>query len=192
MQEGVPPQLHGSHNGPVCASALRTQVKSLDLGSPFASKSNVVAYDRHVLFTSDDPTDATRHRAPGPISMTRIEEAFVHEMPEQLVGLVFAQADLVAYVCDLSVGVYLVPSALALVDSPEHRSALVVGKLCRHYAPLPLVPLPTLRLPGRSKLHSARDAARPGRTSLVPHFSLVLTGAKSQAEARRGVFSNSA
>ena len=69
----------------------------LDLGSPFASKPNVVAYDRHVLFTSDDPTGATRHRAPCPISTTRIEEAFVHEMPEELVGLVFAQADLVAY-----------------------------------------------------------------------------------------------
>jgi len=68
-----------------------------DLGSPFASKPNVVAYDRHVLFAADDPADATRHRAPCPISTTRIEEAFVHEMPEELVGLVFAQADLVAY-----------------------------------------------------------------------------------------------
>jgi hypothetical protein len=46
---------------------------------------------------------------PGPISTTRINEAFVHEMPEQLVGLVFAQADLVAYACDLGVGVYLAP-----------------------------------------------------------------------------------
>ena len=119
-------------------------------GSPFASEPNVVAYDRHVLFTSDDPADATRHRTPSPISTTRIDEAFVHEMPEQLVGLVFAQADLVAYECDLGVGVYLVPSALALVDSPEHRLALVVGKLCRHYAPLPLVPLPTVRLPDRT------------------------------------------
>ena len=74
-------------------------MKLLDLGSPFASKANVVAYDRHVLFTSDDSADATRHRAPGLISTTRIDEAFVHEMPEQLVGLVFAQADLVAYAC---------------------------------------------------------------------------------------------
>jgi hypothetical protein len=54
------------------------------------------------------------------------------------------------YACDLGVWVYLVPSALTLVDSPEHRSALVIGKLCRHYAPLPLVPLPTLRLPDRT------------------------------------------
>ena len=68
------------------------QVKLLDLGSPFASEPNVVTYDRHVLFTSDDPAGATRHRAPSLISTTRIEEAFVHEMPEQLVGLVFAQA----------------------------------------------------------------------------------------------------
>ena|SRR5215211_300776 len=68
------------------------QVKLLDLGLPFASKANVVAYERHVLFTSDDPTGAARHRAPCPISTTRIEEAFVHKMPEQLVGLVFAQA----------------------------------------------------------------------------------------------------
>jgi hypothetical protein len=122
----------------------------LDLGSPFASEPKVIAYDRHVLFTSDDPADATRHRAPGLISTTRIEEAIVHEMTEQLVGLVFAQADLVAYACDLGIGIYLVPSALALLDSPEHRFALVVGKLCRHYAPLPLVPLPTLRLPDRT------------------------------------------
>jgi hypothetical protein len=68
-----------------------------DLGSSFASKPNVVAYDRHVLFTSDDPAYATRHSAPSPISTTWIEEAFVHEMPEQLVGLVFPQADVLAY-----------------------------------------------------------------------------------------------
>ena len=94
------------------------QVKLLDLGSPFACKPNVVAYDRHVLFTSDDPTGATWHRAPCPISMTRLDEAFVHEMPEELVGLVFTQADAFAYACDLGVGIYLIPSALALVDSP--------------------------------------------------------------------------
>src|ERR671920_1975539 len=122
------------------------QVELLDLGSPFASKANVVAYDRHVLFTSDDPTRATRHRASGLISTTRIEEPLVHELPEQLVGLIFAQADALAYVCDLGVGIYLVPSTLALVDSSEHRFALVVGKLCRHYAPLPLVLLLTVRL----------------------------------------------
>jgi hypothetical protein len=125
-------------------------VELLDLGSPLASKPNVVAYDRHVLFAADDPADAARHRAPGPISTTRIDEAFVYETPEQLVGLVFAQANHVAYACDLSVGVYLVPSALALVDSPEHRFALVVAKICRHYAPLPLVSLSTVRLPERA------------------------------------------
>jgi hypothetical protein len=130
-----------------------------DLGSSFASKANVVAYDRHVLFTSDDPTGATRHRAPSPISTTWIEEAFVHEMPEELVGLVFAQADLVAYACDLGVGVYLVPSALTLVDSREHLSALVVGKLCRHYAPLPLVPPPIVRLPDRTATCPLRTAS---------------------------------
>jgi hypothetical protein len=91
--------------------------------------------------------------------MTRIDEAFVHEMPEELVGLDFAQADLVAYACDLGVGVYLVPSALTLVDSPEHGIALVVGKLCRHYVPLPLVPFPTVRLPDRIATRPARDAA---------------------------------
>jgi hypothetical protein len=127
-------------------------VELLDLGSPFASKANVVTYDRHVLFAADDPANATRHRAPSPISTTRIDEAFVHEMPEEPVGLVFAQADLVAYVCELGVGIYLVPSALALVDSPEHGFALVVGKLCRHYAPLPLVPLLTVRLPDRTAI----------------------------------------
>jgi hypothetical protein len=68
-----------------------------NLGSPFASKPNVVAYDRHVVFASDDPADATRHRPPGPISTTRIDGAFVHEMPEQLVGLIFAQAAALAY-----------------------------------------------------------------------------------------------
>ena len=40
---------------------------------------------------------------------------------------------LVAYACDLGVGVYLVPSTLTLVYSPEHRFELVVGKpLVRH------------------------------------------------------------
>src|SRR5215208_8254206 len=141
---------------PFCAP----QVKLLDLGSPFASKANVVSYDRHILFTSDDPTGATRHRAPGLISTTRIDEAFVHKMPEELVGLVFAQADLVAYVCDLGVGVYLVPSALALVDSPEHGSALVVGKLCGHYAPLPLVWPPIVRLPDRTATCPRRRLSR--------------------------------
>jgi hypothetical protein len=140
--EAIPPP------PPFCAP----QVELLDHSSPFASKANVVAYDRHVLFTSDDPTGATRHCAPSPISTTRIEEAFVHEMPEQLVGLVFAQADLVAYACDLGVGVHLIPSALTLVDSPEHGFALVVGKLCRHYAPLPIVPLLTVRLPDRTAI----------------------------------------
>jgi hypothetical protein len=107
------------------------QVELLDHSSPFASEPNVVAYDRHVLFTSDDPADATRHRTPSPISTTRFDEAFIHEMPEQLVGLVFAQADLVAYACDLGVGVYLVPSALTLVDSPEHGFALIVSRVMR-------------------------------------------------------------
>src|SRR5215204_1904380 len=144
------------------------QVELLDLGSPFASEPNIVTYDRHVLFTSDDPIGTTRHRAPGPIGTTRIEEAFVHEMPEELVGLVFAQADLAAYACDLCVGVYLVPSALALVDSPEHRSALVVGKLCRHYAPLPLVTPPTVRLPDRTStcpIFACSRASQLGITS---------------------------
>src|SRR5215211_2147818 len=140
---------------PFCAP----QVKLLDLGSPFASKPDVVAYDRHVLFTSDDPTGATRHRAPCPISTTRFDEAFVHEMTEELVGLVFAQADLVAYSCDLGVGIYLVPSALTLMDSREHLSALVVGKLCRHYAPLPLVPPPIVRLPDRTATCPLRTAS---------------------------------
>jgi hypothetical protein len=92
--------------------------------------------------------------------MTRIDEAFVHEMPEELVGLVFAQADLVAYAYDLGVGVYLVPSALALLDSLEHLSALVIAKLCRHYAPSPLVPPPTVRLPDRTATRPRRCFSR--------------------------------
>ncbi len=103
----------------------------MDLGSSFTSKPNVVTYDRHVPFAADDSADAARHRAPGPISTTRIDEAFVHKTPEQLVGSVFAQADALAYACDLGVGVYLVPSALALVDSPEHRFALIVSGVTR-------------------------------------------------------------
>jgi hypothetical protein len=113
--------------------ARRVKVMLPDPSSPFAGKPNVVANDRHVIFASDDPADATRHRASGPISTTRIDEAFVHEMPEQFVGLVFAQADLAAYACDLGVGVYLVPSALALVDSPEHGFALIVSRVTRLY-----------------------------------------------------------
>ena len=77
--------------------ARAPQVELLDLGSPSASKPNVVAYDRHVLFASDNPAGAARHRASGPISSTRIDEAFVHELPEQIIGLVFAQADALAY-----------------------------------------------------------------------------------------------
>src|SRR5919107_1980801 len=84
------PSLRGPDEGgrrrtppvPPCAP----QVKLLDFGSPLASKANVVAYDRHVLFAADDPTGTTRHRAPGLISTTRVEEAIVHEMTEQLVG----------------------------------------------------------------------------------------------------------
>jgi hypothetical protein len=90
-------------------------VELLALSSPFVSRPNVVAYYRYVLFASDDPAYATRHSSPGPISTARIDEAFVHELPEQLVGRIFAQADAFAYACDLGVGVYLVPSALALV-----------------------------------------------------------------------------
>jgi hypothetical protein len=130
-----------------------------DFGAPFASKANVVAYDRHVLFASDDPADAAWHRAPGSIRSTRVDEAFVHELPEQLVGFIFAQADLVAYACDLGVGVYLVPSAFALVDSPEHGFALVVGIICRHYAPLPLVTPLSVRLPDRTAICPLRTAS---------------------------------
>jgi hypothetical protein len=106
--------------------------------------------------------------------MTRIDEAFVHETPEQLVGSVFAQTELVAYACDLGVRVYLVPSTLALADGPEHRFALVVGELCRYYAALPLVPLPTARLPDstatrpRWRLSSAVTAA-VGIPLMAPH-----------------------
>ena len=38
--------------------------------------------------------------APRPDKPTRIDEAFVHEMPEQLVGWVFAQAEALAYACE--------------------------------------------------------------------------------------------
>jgi hypothetical protein len=68
------------------------------------------------------------------------------------------------YACDLGVWVYLVPSALTLVDSPEHRSALVIGKHCRHYAPLPLVPLPTLRLPDRTATRPHRRLPRMAKS----------------------------
>jgi hypothetical protein len=80
-------------------------------------------------------------------------------MSEVLVESVFAQAALVAYACDLGVGIYLVPSALAFVDFPEHGFALVGGKLRRHYVPLPLVPLPTVRLPDRTAIFSPRCRA---------------------------------
>jgi hypothetical protein len=95
--------------------------------------------------------------------MTRLDEAFVHKMPEELVGLVFAQAGTLAYACDFGVGIYLVPSTLAFVDSPEHRFALMVGKLFWHYAPLPLVPPPTVRLPDRSATRPGRRLSRAGK-----------------------------
>jgi hypothetical protein len=164
--------------------ALIVKLVPGDLGSPFASKANVVAYERHVLFTSDDPAGATRHRAPDLISTTRIEEAFVHEMPEELVGLVFAQADLAAYACDLGVGVYLVPSTLALLDSPEHGIALVVGKLCRHYAPLPLDPLPIVRLPDRTvtcplRIASSQATLLCGREEASANFACRVLGSST-------------
>ena len=96
-RNGAPRGGVGRDNGTRRHLPHAPQVELLDHSSPFASKANVVAYDRHVLFAADDPVDATRHRSPCPISTTRIDEAFVHEMPEELVGLVFAQADLVAY-----------------------------------------------------------------------------------------------
>jgi hypothetical protein len=134
-----------------------------DLGSPFASKPNVIAYDRHVLFASDDPADAAWHRAPGSISSTRIDEAFVHQLPEQLIGSIFAQADLVAYACDLGIGVYLVPSAFALVNRSEHGFALVVSIICRHYAPLPLVP------PADREATASQRQQTPGIPLTAPH-----------------------
>jgi hypothetical protein len=100
----VSPWLGGADEDSRPQPTLRIKFVLPDLGSPFASKANVVAYDRHVLFASDDPANATRHRTPCPISTTRINEAFVQKLPEELVGLVFAQADALAYECELGVG----------------------------------------------------------------------------------------
>src|SRR5918995_4556907 len=97
----------GRDNGARQLLPRTPQVELPNLGSPFASKPNVVAYDRHVVFAPDDAAGAARHRAPCPISTTRIDEAFVHELPEQREGLVFAQADALAYARDLGVRVYL-------------------------------------------------------------------------------------
>ena len=66
-------------------------------------------------------------------------------------------------------GIYLVLSALALVDSSEHRSPLVVGKLCRHYAPLALVPPSTVRLPDRTATHLRRRLPRAPDGASVRH-----------------------
>jgi hypothetical protein len=96
-RNGAPRGGVGRDNGTRRHLPHAPQVELLDHSSPFASKANVVAYDRHVLFTSDDPAYATRHSAPSPISTTWIDEAFIHEMPEELVGLVFPQADVLAY-----------------------------------------------------------------------------------------------
>jgi hypothetical protein len=71
----------------------------------------------------------------------------IRAMGEKPVGFVFVQADLGAHARDLGVGVYLVPSALALVYRPEHAFALLVGKLPRHHAPLPLFLPSAVRLP---------------------------------------------
>jgi hypothetical protein len=107
--------------------------------------------------------------------MARIDETFVYEMPEQLIGLIFAQADALAYACDLGVGVYLVPSALTLLDSPEHRSALVDGKLCGHYAPLPLVPPPIMRLPDRTATCPRRHLSRVRPSPTVRTLGRLIT-----------------
>jgi hypothetical protein len=133
-----------------------------DLGSPFAGKPNVVADYRHVVFAPDDPDGVARHRTPGPENATRIDVTLVHELAEKLVGFVFVQADLGAYARDLGVGVHLVPSALALVYRTEHAFALLVGKLPRYHAPLPLflpsaVRLPNLTAIRRSPAIKARE-----------------------------------
>jgi hypothetical protein len=72
--------------------AQRVKFVLPDLGSPFASKPNVVAYDRHVLFAPDDPTGVARHRASGLENTPWVDVVLVHELAEQLVGSVFAQA----------------------------------------------------------------------------------------------------
>ena len=61
-RNGAPRGGVGRDNGTRRHLPHAPQVELLDHSSPFASKANVVAYDRHVLFTSDDPTGATRHR----------------------------------------------------------------------------------------------------------------------------------
>jgi hypothetical protein len=63
------PSLRGPPEGcssmpPPAPPLCPPQVELLHLGSPFARKPDVVAYDRHVLFASDDPADAARHSSP--------------------------------------------------------------------------------------------------------------------------------
>jgi hypothetical protein len=64
------------------------------------------------------------------------------------------------------------------VDSREHLSALVVGKLCRHYAPLPLVPPPIVRLPDRTATCPTHrflaDLASPLGGQLNQHYAIGL------------------
>jgi hypothetical protein len=61
-RNGAPRGGVGRDNGTRRHLPHAPQVELLDHSSPFASKANVVAYDRHVLFTSDDPADAAQHR----------------------------------------------------------------------------------------------------------------------------------
>ena len=103
---------------------------------------------------------------PVPRNAAGIDVTLVNELPEQLVGCVRRQADLVTHARHLGVGVHPVPCAPALVYRPEHRSALLVGKLCWHHAPFPLIPLPTVRLPERTATRPCRmPQLRGGRHS---------------------------
>jgi len=77
-------------------------------------------------------------------------------MPEQLVGLAFAQADALAHACDLGFRVYLVPSAFAPVDGPEHRFAPIVSRVTWLHATL-------------LRTHAVdREATRPHHDAPVP------------------------
>src|SRR5215212_11876916 len=60
LRRNVSPLLGGTDEDSRPPPAQRVNFVLPELGSPFASKPNVVAYDRHVLFATDDPADAAR------------------------------------------------------------------------------------------------------------------------------------
>jgi len=111
------------------SAAQRDNFVLPDFGPPLVVKAHVIPNSRKIVATSDDSARTSRHSAPGLQDAAWVNVMLVYEQLEQRKGFLIAQADALTYTRDLSIGVHAVPSALALVDSSEHRFALIISKV---------------------------------------------------------------